>query len=144
MADRDATERTIVVDVIIPVHNAASTVEEAVQSAMRQVVPKNLSLDFKICVNVCCFDDCSSDSSWEILNKLRESFNRKNNSTESKNTEDCDDNNIHSRLFIKKSPSAVARGAGFARNRAAELSDESLPEKQEDRKSTRLNSSHLA
>lgn len=108
MAKREHVE----VDIIVPVYNAAATVEEAVKSAMGQVV--STDVDYSINVCVCCFDDGSTDNSWELLNRLQRDFDQQA-SSESENA-------IPSRLLLAKSQEGVARGAGYARNRAAELS----------------------
>jgi predicted Co/Zn/Cd cation transporter (cation efflux family) len=57
-ASKEAKHAKIRVDVIIPVHNAAATVEEAVNSAMDQHVPQHLlNQAYDITVTVCCYDD---------------------------------------------------------------------------------------
>ena len=54
------TEHHIEVDVIIPCHNATTTIEAAVTSAMDQNIPQHLMNDFQqftLTVTVCCYDD---------------------------------------------------------------------------------------
>lgn len=56
MANTSSAE--VLVDVIIPVHNAAATIEEAVTSAMHQHIPQHLMKEaHNISVTVCCYDD---------------------------------------------------------------------------------------
>jgi cellulose synthase/poly-beta-1,6-N-acetylglucosamine synthase-like glycosyltransferase len=71
--------KTIVhVNVIVPVHNAASTIEEAVRSAMDQELPEHYLTsalqDATISFSVCCYDDGSKDDSLTILQRLKEEF----------------------------------------------------------------------
>lgn len=134
--------RHVQVDVIIPVHNASETIEETVTSALHQTIPNELlnnlkggstpqlhvretKTSFELQVNVCCYDDGSTDASWDILKKLQAQYGSKsdNSSTaEEKNVDTEGENTIPSRLIIGNSPEGVARGAGYARNRASELS----------------------
>jgi len=112
------------VDVIVPVHNAAETLEETVLSAMHQNIPQELIPtldDYELYVRVCCYDDGSTDGSWEILLKLQQKYSDLNvqDATSSRKTSQTI---IPSRLLIAKSSDGVGRGAGYARNRAAELS----------------------
>ncbi|CAJ1931962.1 unnamed protein product [Cylindrotheca closterium] len=110
----------IVVDVIIPVHNAESTIKEAVCSAMDQCIPENLLMDnYEISVNVCCYDDGSQDGSSTILNSLSEKYSKDETAT------NTNENRIPSTLLIGTSSDGKGRGAGYARNRAIELSYES-------------------
>mmetsp|Transcript_2752 Transcript_2752/g.6448 ORF Transcript_2752/g.6448 Transcript_2752/m.6448 type:complete len:487 (+) Transcript_2752:2-1462(+) len=109
----------IVVDVIIPVHNAEKTIKEAVCSAMDQCIPENLLMEnFEMSVNVCCYDDGSQDGSSTILNSLSESYSKETVANGKKNQ-------IPSTLMIGTCPDGKGRGAGYARNRAIELSPES-------------------
>lgn len=113
-----AKKNYVKIDVIIPVHNAADTVEETVLSALHQIVPQHVSLDsfdYDLNISVCCYDDGSTDKSWEILSNLQKRY--KADATKKEN------NRIPSRLLIAKSE-GVGRGAGYARNRAAELSSQ--------------------
>lgn len=112
----DGDVQRIQIDVIIPVHNASSTIEEAVLSAMRQTVSLHLKprlQGYALSIHVCCYDDGSTDDSWSILQKLRD---------QAQNERVDDSSRISSSLFIQKSSNDIARGAGFARNRAVELS----------------------
>ena len=109
----------VYVDVIIPVHNAAETVVDAVKSAMHQTVPEHLSclslLD-SIRVTVCCHDDGSKDKSWELLTQLRDDYEERNSQCH-----DRHDKRLQTRLLISNNKDGVARGAGYARNQAASL-----------------------
>ncbi len=101
---------TAYVDVIIPVHNAAKTIVEAVQSAMHQSVPQHLlHCISNIDVAVCCRDDGSDDDSWKLLLQLQERYKRERNQ----------DWKIRTKLLLSRD--GVSRGAGYARNRAASL-----------------------
>ena len=106
---------SIHVDVIIPVHNASETIEEAVNSAMGQKVPVSL-IDYfekyEFTIFVCCYDDGSSDDSYMKLRQLKEKFSSQ-----------PETENISSTLLIKASVDGVARGAGYARNKAIQLND---------------------
>jgi glycosyltransferase involved in cell wall biosynthesis len=115
----------IEVDVIIPVHNAASTIGDAVESALSQEIPQHLRNHFTewtISLAVCCYDDASTDQSWELLQKLQQKYNLDDYTSllEGQKTleKTCQ---ISSNLWIQNSSDAVARGAGYARNRAVEL-----------------------
>lgn len=108
------------VDVIVPVYNAASTVREAVESAIHQTIPSHLEKKINshcIEVTICCYDDNSTDNSWSILKEL-------------KNVEwATHDNSLRfTGIEISKgSDKNTARGAGYARNRAIELQRHSSP-----------------
>jgi Glycosyl transferase family 2 len=118
------SQLVIDVDVIVPVHNASETLEDTIRSAMQQVIPPHLvdvfkEISAKLQVHVCCYDDGSTDSSWEILCQLKETY--RGDVTRIKDTDDQNSIVIASRLLIGKSSDTVSRGAGYARNRAAEL-----------------------
>jgi glycosyltransferase involved in cell wall biosynthesis len=119
----------VVVDVIIPVHNASSTVEEAVRSAMSQTIPPHLMAQLKnnrLSITVCCYDDGSTDESWSILQRLETEFSKSSSDEETNKP-------ITSSLRIQKSEDGVARGAGFARNKAVALhSHESIENENSD------------
>lgn len=147
------------VDVIIPVHNAAKTLEDAVESAMHQEIPQSILegqssiWPYSISVTVCCYDDASVDESLDILQSLQERFcsskqqqQHQNdisarialpvedtfNEASPKNTPDSiKPTIIPSRLLICSSSDGKSRGAGYARNRAIEMnnSSSSNPEK---------------
>jgi glycosyltransferase involved in cell wall biosynthesis len=111
------------VDVIVPVHNASETLEDTVRSAMQQVIPPHLIHVFndiaaELQVYVCCYDDGSTDSSWEILCRLEEKYR---NVERINDSDDQSSRVIASRLIIGKSSDNISMGAGYARNRAAEL-----------------------
>ena len=174
------TVRTTVeveVHVIVPVHNAANTVEESIRSAMSQVLPAQtlaslassspsssissaaasslegcggVVLDDRLyqwSVKVCCYDDGSTDKSWEILHALELEYNHHNHqqgpeqpmhmsspdskaplTTTSKKAStptllrpSTTTTRIPSELHIARAPDGISRGAGYARNRAVEL-----------------------
>jgi glycosyltransferase involved in cell wall biosynthesis len=104
-------DTTIAVQIIIPVHNASSTIIETVQSALRQqyvTLPNNLE------IHVCCFDDGSTDNSWELLQSLLPS------NGQSRNEDHSDERRIiPATLHLQRHD--TSRGAGFARNRAVDL-----------------------
>jgi len=105
------------VDVIIPVYNAAQTIVETVKSSMKQVVPQRLvsACPDVLDVAVCCYDDGSTDDSWRLLSQLKEDLATK------KEEYSHDKKRIQTKLLISTSEDGVARGAGYARNRAASL-----------------------
>ena len=111
---------SLLVDVIIPVHNSSKTIDQAVRSAMNQVIPPHLQEKlnlYSILVTVCCYDDMSADNSWEILQGLQEEY------THPRIQSKC---GISSKLLLEKSSEGIARGAGFARNRAVALQTQSI------------------
>jgi len=104
------------VDVIVPVHNSAETIVETVQSSLRQQM--EVSCDYDIHIQVCCYDDGSTDDSWRLLQELRQEYESKHHGNMY----------IPTTLLISKSPDGIARGAGYARNRAVDLRKESTAE----------------
>ena len=134
MTESGKEELSVEIDVIIPVHNAAETIEETVHLAMYQVIPGRLLSSFlekySLSINVCCYDDGSTDESWQYLYRLQEYYknNNKNYSTKNGDKKDGDNSGIviPACLKIQKSPDGVGRGAGYARNRAAEISSRRL------------------
>eukprot|EP00797_Seminavis_robusta_P003511 Sro1220_g253490.2 (464) ;mRNA; f:3160-4551 len=93
---------------------------------MRQVIPAHLIpafQDITLVIQVCCFDDGSTDSSWDILTRLQKEYHTQKLETDT-TTPDQKDTNIpiDATLLIAKSKDGTGRGAGYARNRAAELS----------------------
>ena len=127
------------VDVIVPVHNASSTVKEAVLSALNQEIPlsqpsqllKTFLQKYSLSVTVCCYDDGSEDDSLGILREL-ESLQLKRNdalkcdSAASERFRTSAAELIPSRLMVESSKDGGARGAGYARNRAIEMNNISL------------------
>ena len=129
------------VDVIIAVHNAESTVEETVLSALHQIIPNDLlekkfyykekatlhsdedetelcMKDIHFDVLVCCYNDASTDKSLEILHRL-EKESSGCTTTSSLRTEES---TIAANLVVGTSPQGtLSRGAGYARNQAAKL-----------------------
>lgn len=106
----------IFVDVLIPVHNASSTIEEAVDSAMNQSVPRRLKSFFEkrfLDIAVCCYNDGSSDDSWKKLKALEKKYNADQGSK-------TDDSiGIETKLLISSNP--ISNGAPYARNQASKL-----------------------
>ena len=136
----------IAVDIIIPVHNAASTVRESVESAFNQVIPSHLQtfyMKFSLTVTICCYDDGSDDNSWDILLQLQSEFQTKETSNRQRRLSndqnlsfkeisqdsrcgthslvDYQSDKIPVALLIGRSEDGLSRGAGFARNRAASM-----------------------
>ena len=115
-----SSKKVILVDVIIPVHNAELTLREAVESALNQTIPQHLLatfLDTKLILSVCCYDDGSTDNGWRLLKQLEEQHSQH---VEVQSEYDTSAK-ISSNLFIQSSSDGIARGAGFARNRAVEI-----------------------
>mmetsp|Transcript_63931 Transcript_63931/g.73505 ORF Transcript_63931/g.73505 Transcript_63931/m.73505 type:complete len:555 (+) Transcript_63931:20-1684(+) len=123
----------IEIDVIVPVHNAAKTVRDATLSALRQEIPvgdsqsKLLRLFFDhysiVSVTVCCYDDGSTDESLKILRDIEASeIFRQTEQTSKQLTTTM----IPSRLRVKVSCDGIAKGAGYARNRAIEMNNLSI------------------
>ena len=86
---------------------------DTIQSVMRQKVPQHL---LSACPNVldvaiCCHDDGSTDDSLRLLQQLQKEYMNHDNGKEQ----------IQIKLLISTSNNGVARGAGYARNRAASL-----------------------
>ena len=134
-SDFDVDEKeerlAIEVSIIIPVHNAETTIQECVDSAMQQTIPKNLVTPFQkfeLEIHVCCYNDGSTDNSWDLLCQLQQQYTtiNRNETPSSGKTTDQDENchPIPSKLLISQSPSRVGRGAGYARNRAVEMTDQ--------------------
>lgn len=125
------------VDVIVPVHNASETIRETVESALNQWIPTNLkgsseeSIDclsnIDIDVAVCCHDDGSKDGSLKILEQIQKKSSSLEKSDEMKSASTPPpppvgaSRRIRTRLLIGTNADGVARGAGYARNRATEL-----------------------
>jgi glycosyltransferase involved in cell wall biosynthesis len=109
---------TIHVDVLIPVHNASATIQETVDSAMKQRIPLHLQDFFTarpLDVAVCCYNDGSIDDSWKKLQSLKEQYDGK---VEPHSDEQAsEDSIIRSTLLIRSG--SESRGAPYARNQAA-------------------------
>lgn len=148
----------LVVDVIIPVHNAAPTIRSTVQSAMHQVIPTHLesffsrttatdgthndksTVNYQWDVAVCCFDDGSTDESWGLLMELkreydeRQTFMNRTTTPSSCAANDDADNGVQQprRTITCKllitRGTQGSRGAGYARNQAAAMRSKVLPE----------------
>jgi glycosyltransferase involved in cell wall biosynthesis len=116
------TTTRIEVDVIIPVHNASLTILESVKSALHQELPTTSLLcdkkKYSLSVTVCCYDDGSTDNSLDILKMLLQEHKSITPSTSSTSAVI-----IPSQLLLDSSSDGVARGAGFARNRAVEINN---------------------
>lgn len=139
----------IQVDVITAVHNAETTIEEAVRSAMEQVVPSDwkwwekgptcsaddtfdIYYDSVIAleVNVCCYDDASTDGTLSVLRRLSDEYEKSSDwyTNNHRTIHDVEHHRsrggstIKTRLLIcTADPGTSSRGAGYARNRAADL-----------------------
>ena len=109
------------VDVIIPVHNAADTLQESVLSALNQVIPPRSKDDNDddddwlegLSVHVCCYDDGSTDNSWQILRRLQDEQNRASASKQSDSKQASSSlygRRIPTELLILKAEDGVARG----------------------------------
>lgn len=126
------------VDVIVPVHNASETIRETVESALHQWFPTRLSspsgdgnaqdgeqsLDclsnIDVDVAVCCHDDGSTDDSLKILEQIQKELLFSPPQPPPPPPEGAS-RRIRTRLLIGTNADGVARGAGYARNRATEL-----------------------
>jgi len=153
------SEVTVIeVDVIIPVHNASSTIKEAVSSALHQEIPSSpqqtpsplleaFLKKYSISVTVCCYDDGSEDESLRILQQIKSSRSEQRNRTQTgdatvgKPTEKSVEQLIPSRLILGYSKDGKARGAGFARNRAIEMNNPLLETKVDNSSCTEESSS---
>ena len=137
---------TIYVDVIVPVHNAEETIEDTIHSAMKQAIPlhllqENITTDtlnveeknesryfdgyeryslqnVHIDIAVCCYDDGSTDRSFELLKRLKDHYDNEYNN---ENNQRQQNERLSKRLLICQSHDGISRGAGYARNRAASL-----------------------
>ena len=149
----DCPYKKIYVDVIVPVHNAEETIEETVHSAMKQTIPlhllqenvttttitteeKNASWYYDgyerhslqnvhIDIAVCCYDDGSTDRSFELLRRLKDHYD---NECNNRNNQRQHNERWSKQLLICQSHDGVSRGAGYARNRAASLRAQILDE----------------
>ena len=136
----DVNAVDVEVDVIVPVHNAADTLREALLSALQQrpLAAEDETIDnheknandttrYEIVVHVCCYDDGSTDGSWDILEEIQKTWKEQQHERERElNGGRRDELPLRNRclevhLHIARSPDGVARGAGYARNRAVEL-----------------------
>ena len=133
----------IIVDIIIPVHNASSTIRETVASAMNQIwLSSATSSSSKpipnIAIHICCYNDASTDDSWLVLQELHENYSAVNppfslaaeSSTPNGDAIVSIDNasvsshRIPTHLWISSSPTdGTAHGPGYARNRAVQMRD---------------------
>jgi glycosyltransferase involved in cell wall biosynthesis len=124
------------VDVIVPVHNASKTIRETVESALHQWIPTkfNSSEESNDCLSkididvaVCCHDDGSTDGSLKILEQIQRDLSKQKSdeikaaSTPQPPPPEGASRRIRTRLLVGTNADGVARGAGYARNRAAEL-----------------------
>ena len=123
------------VDVIVPVHNASETIRETVESALHQWFPTrspsgdghaqdgeqslNCLSNIDVDVAVCCHDDGSTDDSLKILEQIQRGL--LSSPLQSAPPPEGASRRIRTRLLIGTNADGVARGAGYARNRATEL-----------------------
>jgi glycosyltransferase involved in cell wall biosynthesis len=139
LVDRTQLSRRVIeVDVIVPVHNASETIVSTVESAMTQIIPDELNFFTKtdtpppvLSIHVCCYDDGSTDDSWKLLTQLLEQH-QQHGLDESSTTRPSEKvplaagRRIPITLHIAQSVDGVARGAGYARNRAVEMRSNQL------------------
>lgn len=87
---------TVLVSVIMPVHNAAAFLDESIRSVMEQTYRP---------LELVCFDDISTDNSMDIIESWRDRLT-----------------SAGVRLVVGRSPLNKAKGPGFARNNAYAIS----------------------
>ena len=130
------TSTAVLVKVIIPVHNAQDTIEQAVHSAMQQEYLSNATNGGSdtnkhnpIQIHVCCYDDGSTDGSWDRLQQLQAQYRHPTTTTKKEHPQSSStkhDARIPATLHLGQG--TASRGAGFARNRAVALGpSSSLP-----------------
>jgi glycosyltransferase involved in cell wall biosynthesis len=108
----------VVVDVIVPVYNAATTLSTTIASAMHQTYQSvNVHRPYRISIHVCCYNDGSTDDSWSILQTLKRQYDSQIND----DNDVANESQIPSQLLIAQPLDGVGRGAGYARNRAVDL-----------------------
>ena len=125
------SSKKVEVDIIVPVHNAAATLEATIASALNQVVPAHLEQDLKnvdIDIAVCCFDDGSTDDSAKILNDIKIQFESSAASSSYQSPRSDQKKKTKTSMLIARNEDGVARGAGYARNRASEMRPRSAEE----------------
>jgi glycosyltransferase involved in cell wall biosynthesis len=129
--------RVIEVDVIVPVHNACETIVSTVESAMAQIIPDELDFFTKtdipppvLSIHVCCYDDGSTDDSWKLLTQLLQQqqhvVDEVSTTATPEKAQSTASRRIPITLHIFQSVDGVARGAGYARNRAVEMRSNQL------------------
>jgi glycosyltransferase involved in cell wall biosynthesis len=122
---------SVEVDVIVPVHNASSTLRETVASAMNQVwlFPGKGETDEpnvvpNITLYVCCYNDSSTDDSWSILQELQELYSSPIYLDDLVTPLNIKNTRILSKLCIASStPGSAPRGPAWARNQAVRMRD---------------------
>lgn len=134
----------VLVDVLIPVHNAAETIQETVKSALEQSIPNYLRNESRngteshvhdsysrislkevhIDIAICCQDDGSEDDSLKILKNIQRSLLTKSTTLQEGTVHECDRHELTYQLFIGSDRNA---GAGAARNRASFLRSKMNP-----------------
>lgn len=134
----DCTKREKVrVDVIVPVHNAESTIVETILHVCNQRFPNSADEclyqtnnpsyyhSFDLDVTICCHDDGSKDQSlallYDLQRKIQQQQSVPNDSDVIPNPSSTTNEAIVCVRQLLISSSAVSRGAGFARNQAASL-----------------------
>ena len=130
-------QRVIEVDVIVPVHNASETIVSTVESAMTQIIPDELDFFTQtdepppvLSIHVCCYDDGSTDNSWKLLTQLLQQHQHDVDEASAatamagaiaEKAPPTAGRRIPTTLRISQSVDGVARGAGYARNRAVAM-----------------------
>jgi glycosyltransferase involved in cell wall biosynthesis len=126
------------VNVIVPVHNAEATIQEAIQSVLDQQRPAFSNGDEEddnddqcrctndslvaaerreerrtIVIYICCYDDASTDESWSILTAMMQKQQQKTSCQERRPL-------FETHILLERG-TPPARGAGYARNRAVAM-----------------------
>ena len=113
-------EKSIDIDVIVPVYNAVATLRECVESALLQVGLDEEDVR-RFRVYVCCYDDGSSDHSWKLLNQLLKEHAARQQDASAALENATGQPYLRTTLLIGKAEDGISRGAGYARNRAVHL-----------------------
>lgn len=135
----NSTREKVRVDVIVPVHNAESTIVDTITSICKQRFPVSIEeclyattsdyyYSFDLDVTICCHDDGSTDQSLTLLYDLQRKIEQlqQHNVRPSREAFSCSRTTTtnNAQVYVKQlliSSSSPSRGAGFARNQAASL-----------------------
>jgi glycosyltransferase involved in cell wall biosynthesis len=135
----------VTVDIIVPVHNAVSTIEECLQSVLNQRFPTETEqaiireddiddnkgnsknghgyFKFALHMTLCCHDDGSTDESLENMRAIKTKWEERESSRTEINTDTAREykkGTVTTKLIIGSSKESS--GAGVARNCAIKLS----------------------